>query len=88
MPRGFNPLPSEVADVFHNANALLEEIGELIDYQNIPFLDAIEHVAAEHSIDPEQITGLIKTNRQFRAKITQAASDLRLLKPEKPKRKR
>jgi hypothetical protein len=76
---------ASVQEVFKDTQVIMAEISQLMDH-GVDFLDSIESVAARHSVDPLAIAATIKNDRALKARLTDAAQSLRLLKPDKRKR--
>jgi hypothetical protein len=73
---------SSVQEVFKDTQVIMAEITQLMDH-GVDFIDAIQSVSARHSLDPLAIAATIKNDRALKARLTEAAQSLRLLKPDK-----
>lgn len=67
------------AEFFQDSQSFLEEVEKVIE-SGSDYLDAIMHVCSRRNVDPDAAVGIIRNNKQFKAKLAKEAAELKLLK--------
>lgn len=92
MPKGvttftIKEIAAVVGDIFPNSKSFLSEVEELVATSGVGYIEAIIHLCGKHGIELDAITGLIKRNPAFKAKLYEESKSLKLVKPEKTRGK-